>query len=701
MDSKFTLRIKDPQIRLQYQIERDLDIRFMCKVTYFIRIFFAMQQHINGLQHSASIKVLSLFRYSFANYSSQTNDLVNKKSSAIQVLQFCTLFKVCYLAITGCIATGTLLLIYTCYFHELRLKQSFIQLRQIQLMNEDMRKLLDNLPEGIVLFDPETKKITLVNQEYKRLFSLSGDEYNNDPNLLLTKYSLTDKKDQFKIMEKMKIIAFKQSIKRVMKITSFSNLMNLRVVVVTKQLVLAIKYEKLKIENHFYEMLTATVSHDMRTPLNIIGGLLNNLDEFITKETGKRFLRIIKNSSKFMCFLVNDLLDLFQIKNGKFNKNLAWVDLKSSILELIDIFSIGSNEKGIQVICEFDSNFPQELYLDDQRIKQVLLNLLQNSLKFTYEGQIKVEAKYDYRQSKLEISVSDTGIGIKPEDRNKLFTLFGKLEATAEINTSGVGLGLSICKKIISMFEGQIILDKDYSQGCRFIFSIEAPTTQKQKKQIKNDQIQQDSLFQSNLKLRYLNTEIEERNISLHQGNLEFQSLITQSIYLEDIKVPISDEPIFMTDQMRGQCSCERLCDILIVDDNVFNLVTLEAILELQFKLKVDKASNGIEAVQKVKQRLAMRNNLIQCCQRQKCLRYKLIFMDCNMPLMDGFQATQQIRLLESEYDQNLRSYIAALTAYSTEGFQKKCFAASMDCYITKPVSVEQLSIILKEILGL
>ena len=92
--------------------------------------------------------------------------------------------------------------------------------------------------------------------------------------------------------------------------------------IMVKNLTPVIKYEKLKIENHFYEMLIATVSHDMRTPLNIMNGLLYSLDGFVNDPTGKRFLNIIKNSSKFMCFMVNDLLDFFQIKKGKFKKNL-------------------------------------------------------------------------------------------------------------------------------------------------------------------------------------------------------------------------------------------------------------------------------------------------------------------------------------------------------------------------------------------
>ena len=113
-----------------------------------------------------------------------------------------------------------------------------------------------------------------------------------------------------------------------------------------KNLTPVVKYEKLKIENHYYEMLTATVSHDMRTPLNAIIGLLGNLDCFVI-EQGKRFLPIIKNSSQFLLFLVNDLLDFFQIKNGKFKKNEKPTNLRESIRGLLDMFRVGASEKGI------------------------------------------------------------------------------------------------------------------------------------------------------------------------------------------------------------------------------------------------------------------------------------------------------------------------------------------------------------------
>ena len=108
-----------------------------------------------------------------------------------------------------------------------------------------------------------------------------------------------------------------------------------------------VNYKKLKLENHFYEMLTATVSHDMRTPLNSMIGLLSNMDIFVKDERGKKFLKIIMSSSKILLFLVNDLLDFFQIKNDKFRKNEHKTNIKEAIGNVLDIFSVAFQEKGL------------------------------------------------------------------------------------------------------------------------------------------------------------------------------------------------------------------------------------------------------------------------------------------------------------------------------------------------------------------
>jgi len=130
-----------------------------------------------------------------------------------------------------------------------------------------------------------------------------------------------------------------------------------------------IKYSKLKLQNHFLEMMTATVSHDMRTPLNAILGIGKNLEMHIRGEAGLRFFKIIMNSAKLMHFLVNDLIDLFRIRNGKFTAVESRVDLKFHLTELIEVFELQAQEKGLGISLEHDPSIPKEVTVDIQRVK--------------------------------------------------------------------------------------------------------------------------------------------------------------------------------------------------------------------------------------------------------------------------------------------------------------------------------------------
>lgn len=128
--------------------------------------------------------------------------------------------------------------------------------------------------------------------------------------------------------------------------------------IMTKSLSQAVRNEKLQLENHFLEMLTATVSHDMRTPLNAIIGIGKSLESQLNTETGKKFLRIVMNSAKLLNFLVNDMIDLFRIRNGKFEKNEAAVNLKQTLAELIEMFEIQALDKGLALSLAYEDTLP-------------------------------------------------------------------------------------------------------------------------------------------------------------------------------------------------------------------------------------------------------------------------------------------------------------------------------------------------------
>eukprot|EP00347_Sterkiella_histriomuscorum_P001618 403371338 len=389
--------------------------------------------------------------------------------------------------------------------------------------------------------------------------------------------------------------------------------------ILTKNITTMINYENIKVENYFYEMLTATVSHDMRTPLNAIQGLLKNLELFIIDPRGKKFLKIIQNSSSFLTFLVNDLLDFFQIKNGKFRTNNSTVDLKTTFQNLVEMFSVGANEKGLQ---------------------------------------------------QIRVSVADTGVGIKIEDQEKLFKIFGKLEQTSNINTQGIGLGLGICKNLVEMLGGKILIESDYQNGAKFTFTIKCEAIQDE----------QDNPDEVKVNMDFINE--DEFSEKKHQNyDIDKDQEVSTNL----------------------NCLCEMKSKILVVDDNVFNLVTIQSILELKFGLQSDRATHGLEAFELFKQRISDDQN---CCDNQNCpIRfnkgYKLILMDCSMPIMDGFQSTMEIRKFEDSLFQiksslQEKSTIIALTAYTADLFKQKCLEVGMDDYLTKPVSADQIEQVLQ-----
>eukprot|EP00347_Sterkiella_histriomuscorum_P016217 403354040 len=659
----------------------------------------------------------------------------------------------------------SILCIYSSYQIEYRSKTEYIQMYEIQKMNDDLQGIMMNFPEGIVLYDEIKSKIVLANQEFKRIFncvqepqqeentSLQGSpNYTNDmciideklnsnvlrpvnflnqneqqlpinqENRVTGKYSLREAplkfadgqcfqiEDEFQEalrnigvdpnfnknspredMTQKELVTIKDS-----KILYQSN--QLRMISI-KSLMPLVRYEKLKLENHFYEMLTATVSHDMRTPLNAMQGLLDSIRLFIQSEKGLKLVQIVDNSSKILLSLVNDLLDFSQIRNGNFKKNNQITDIRKSITDACDIMRLAIIEKGLDLNIQFEENIPEEIIVDGPRINQVVLNLLQNSLKFTQYGYISVMVQFKESAEQLQFMVKDTGQGIKQEDRPKLFTLFGKLENTAHMNTSGIGLGLNICKNIVETLGGTIkVLDNGSEQGTTFIFTI------------KCNQENGDVQFQSAMTSvrsaagsRFILNQIEEEETLFNNQNQLSQTINTcMNISNDSVKFggfeDILCTPSIIASTKKKRlvshipCSCQTRTDILVVDDNIFNIVTLQTILEYQFNLRSDKALNGQDAVDIVKQRINM-NNHNQCICYHHRANFKLIFMDCNMPIMDGFQATQEIRQLALE--NNFEVYIVALTAYTTENFKDKSVQYGMDLFINKPVNSQQIKDIL------
>lgn len=188
------------------------------------------------------------------------------------------------------------------------------------------------------------------------------------------------------------------------------------------------KLTKILNEKQFQDLITATVSHDMKTPLNSIIASCEEIKPY-TKHNKKaeRLRKINLASGRLLLSLVNDLLDLFQIKNKKFTKRMKSVDVRKFLKSVTNLIKVQLVNRPIELIVNIASNIPPKSLVDSDRIAQVLINLFSNALKFTTKGYIKLSCSYSLEEQMLEFSVEDTGIGIKEEDVPLLFILFGKL----------------------------------------------------------------------------------------------------------------------------------------------------------------------------------------------------------------------------------------------------------------------------------
>jgi CheY-like chemotaxis protein len=307
------------------------------------------------------------------------------------------------------------------------------------------------------------------------------------------------------------------------------------------------------------------------------------------------------------------------------------------------------NEKQQRLTIHIDREIPQTLVADDQRLAQVITNLLSNSVKFTPEnGFIAINANFMGEENGLctiQISVSDTGIGISAEEQKRLFTSFQQAESSTTRKYGGTGLGLAISKNILEMMGGTIWVQSEHEKGSVFTFTIKAQRGTKEKH----------ALLPSDINLS------NDRIMNEHPGVDKQQAEETQAA---------ENEGVFV-----GRC-------VLLVEDVAINREIVISLLE-PTQLEIDCAENGVEAV-----------NMFTAAPH----KYDLIFMDIQMPEMDGYEATRRIRALDIPKAKTVP--IVAMTANVFREDIEKCLSAGMNGHIGKPVNFEKVLSHLHSYLG-
>ena len=382
----------------------------------------------------------------------------------------------------------------------------------------------------------------------------------------------------------------------------------------------------------YVKRLVASITHDLRTPLNGILGITDSLREFVGDE-GKHFLEIVKNTGTMMLYLIHDVLDLAQIEANKLSLNKAPFNPKEIVEETIQLMLFNFQQKNVSLVARYMKELPREIMSDKTRYRQILLNLLGNALKFTTHGSVSVAMHYDQRADMLITQVTDTGAGIASDELPKLFQIFGRLESTKGINPNGVGLGLHICKSLSQLLGGDIYVESQSSKGSSFTYYIECGI-ESEGGSIKPTEDYIKSILLNTHTNEDVEEEKEENNtlVRIESGS-EVHHVPFVNVYQNyDRQAHKHQESIRTSIELETRCKCPK---ILLVDDNQVNLFMLTSYLS-PIKDRVQVAYNGQEAIDRVRQKA--RGN---CCKS-----YDVIYMDLNMPIMGGVEATVELRHL-------------------------------------------------------
>ena len=359
----------------------------------------------------------------------------------------------------------------------------------------------------------------------------------------------------------------------------------------------------------------AIMSHEIRTPMNSVIGFAQLLSASKLTSEQALWASYIKSSSGGLLSLMDDVLDFSKIEAGKMELENIPFSLREIIEDVTGSFSIQASEKSIIVDAKIGRDIPEYVLGDPIRIKQIIINLVNNGLKFTDKGSVLTHLEWlgDQNNGTARISIVDTGIGIAPDKVDNLFKQFTQADLSTTRRYGGSGLGLSICQRLTGLMNGKIRATSPASQGTTM--TVEIPFSVSKK---------------------VINTPNQE---------------------VTPIDASQSNEP---------------LAKILLVDDNDLNQILGSTILE-QMGYDVTLANDGTEAIKLAKQTY-----------------YPIIFMDCRMPIMDGFDATLEIRKLEAadllpRGAHKKRIAIIALTANVSSEDKEKCYRSGMDDYICKP----------------
>ena len=486
--------------------------------------------------------------------------------------------------------------------------------------------------------------------------------------------------------------------------------------------------EKAESANYAKSMFVSNLSHEIRTPMNAIVGMTEILLRDTFNELQTSYLENIQSSGKILLNIINDILDFSKLESGKFQLVEQEYETKELFNDLGMMFMTRIGEKNIALLFDVDLELPKQLIGDSVRLRQMIINLVNNAIKYTEAGFVKLQVKVEQEEDDavlLRFEIEDSGMGIKEEDKKELFQAFQRVDMLKNNVKEGTGLGLFIVRQLVELMGGSISVDSTYGEGSRFSFVIKQQKVQKHRevmaalpKMYRNKVVT--AKLENAYITRYFSKMVRQYGMvyvsweDLCQNFVTVDICFAESQYYQEIRTIIGTEtklilvhnpvkdftvqkdadvlklPIYSLSFIHAlqhdkvEKNVKEIskfvaprAKILLVDDNEMNRKVAVGLLQ-PLQMQIDTTDNGWKAIQMVRNK-----------------KYDLIFMDHMMPELDGVETTQRIRQLEEAYNQAVP--IIALTANVIVGMKELFLQAGMQDFVGKPILMPDMLEVLKK----